>query len=393
MSDPPAPPGPGSGASSAGSSAGSPAERLERRIAVVVNGNAKSVTEEIIATLDQILAGGDLFVSKHIEESEDIARTVVDRGYGTVLTGGGDGTFTVMVSAVVKEADRRGLPRPRFGLLRLGTGNALAWVVGASKAAEGRGLAADIQRLRKDAGFREMRLIEVEGTLAPFCGFGVDALVLSDYQRTKAFLAKGPLKKLAPGPLAYVVSTVTQSIPANVFRAVPRVKIINNGSPAFRLGERGRPVGEPVGKGEVLHEGKVRIVAVGTIPYYGFGFRMFPFADDRPDRMQLRVSTIPSHLFVANFAAIWRGDYYNPACVFDYLVDDVVIEMEPETPFQIGGDAIGSRKQISLRLQPEPIRLVDFYAPPSGLAGLSGAGGPPEFGPLRAALVGEKSPP
>src|SRR3954454_20965640 len=87
------------------------------RVAVVVNGNAKSVTTEVIETLDQILDSGDLFVSRRVEESEGIARTLVDRGYSTILTGGGDGTFTVVVTAVVKEAKRRGAPMPRFGPL------------------------------------------------------------------------------------------------------------------------------------------------------------------------------------------------------------------------------------------------------------------------------------
>src|SRR5262245_32741862 len=63
---------------------------LSPRIAVVVNGNAKSVTAEVIETLDQILDSGDLFVSRRVEESEAIARTLVERGYGTILTGGGD---------------------------------------------------------------------------------------------------------------------------------------------------------------------------------------------------------------------------------------------------------------------------------------------------------------
>src|SRR4029079_10174636 len=78
------------------------------RIAVVVNGNAKSVNDEVISTLDQILLGGDLFVSRRLEDAGDIARTVVNRGYGTVLTGGGDGTFTVMVTEVARGARRQG---------------------------------------------------------------------------------------------------------------------------------------------------------------------------------------------------------------------------------------------------------------------------------------------
>src|SRR5262249_44511734 len=145
------------------------------RIAVVVNGTAKSATAEVIETLDQILDSGDLFVSRRVEESEAIARTLVDRGYGTILTGGGDGTFTVVVTAVVNEARRRGAPLPRFGLLRLGTGNSLASVLGASKTGErgGRGLAADLQRLRSDAGSRRLRLVGAEGVLSPLCGFRI----------------------------------------------------------------------------------------------------------------------------------------------------------------------------------------------------------------------------
>ena len=135
-----------------------------QRIAVVVNGNAKSVTEEVISTLDQILLGGDLFVSRRLEDARDIARTLLSRGYGTVLTGGGDGTFTVMVTEVVREARRMGKPLPRFGLLKLGTGNSLAWVVGA-QGADKRDLQADISRLIEDACSRAMRLIEVEERL------------------------------------------------------------------------------------------------------------------------------------------------------------------------------------------------------------------------------------
>src|SRR5689334_13351911 len=92
------------------------------RIAIVVNGNARSVTSEVISTLDQILLGGDLFVSRRREEGPELARTIINRGYGTVLTGGGDGTFTAVVTDVVGEAKRQGRPIPRFGFLKLGTG-------------------------------------------------------------------------------------------------------------------------------------------------------------------------------------------------------------------------------------------------------------------------------
>lgn len=336
------------------------------RIAVVVNGNAKSVTGEVIETLDQILDSGDLFVSRRVEDSERIARTLVDRGYGTILTGGGDGTFTVVVTSVVNEARRRGAPLPRFGLLRLGTGNSLAWVLGASAARSGgRGLAADLQRLRADAGSRDLRLVEVEGVLSPFCGFGIDAVVLRDYNEVKAALARGPLKRWAPGPLAYTVAAVTRTIPSFVIRRTPHCRVINEGSEAVRVGEKGSILGAPIPKGGVLYEGPARIAALSTIPYYGFGFRMFPYAEDRPDRMQLRISTVHPFTFVRNFGEIWRGEYDNLEIIFDYFVDDITIEMDPPTSFQIGGDVRGDRARVRVRLT-EPIKIVDFYAPPRG---------------------------
>src|ERR1041385_1376119 len=171
------------------------------RIAVVVNGNARSVTSDVISTLDQILLGGDLFVSRRLEEGPELARTIMNRGYGTVLTGGGDGTFTTVVSDVVREAQRQNKPIPRFGFLKLGTGNALAWVVGASGGKRG-SLPADIQRLRDDAGSRAVRFVEVEDLIAPFAGFGVDAVVLSDYDIVKRQLLQTPLRRVAAGPVS-----------------------------------------------------------------------------------------------------------------------------------------------------------------------------------------------
>jgi diacylglycerol kinase family enzyme len=336
-----------------------------QRIAVVINGNAKRVNDEVIDTLDQILSAGELFISRRVEEGRYIARTLVERGYGTVLLGGGDGTFTVMVSDIVREARRQGKAPPRFGLLRLGTGNALAWVIGASQVKRG-GLAVDLERLRGDAGSRPVRLVEVEEYLAPFCGFGIDALVLRDYNVVKSAIARGPFRRLAPGVLTYFVSSTFRSLPAFLFRPVPHIRVVNEGADAYRLGEKGTIVARPIRKGEVIFEGKARIASVSTIPYYGFGFRAFPYAEERTDRMNLRISTINSFTLAANFPAIWKGQYENLEVIVDYLVERVSIETDPETEFQIGGDPVGKRRKVHMQLSPEPIRLVDFYAPPRG---------------------------
>ena len=121
----------------------------------------------------------------------------------------------------------------------------------------------------------------------------------------------------------------------------------------------------PLAEGEVLFEGPARLVGVATIPYYGYGFRAFPFAEERPDRMHLRISNLSAPAFVGNFRAIWRGEYENGAKISDFLVQCIDIEMDPPTPFQIGGDFRCETGHMRVTLAPRRIRLVDFYAPPS----------------------------
>ena len=65
-----------------------------------------------------------------------------------------------------------------------------------------------------------------------------------------------------------------------------------------------------------------------------------------------------------NFVALWRGEYEDPDVLFDWLVEAVTIEVDPATPFQIGGDARGERSRVRAALS-QQISLVDFYAPPS----------------------------
>ncbi len=344
------------------------APRSGGRIAVVVNGNAKSVSQEVIHTLDQILDAGDLYVSRRIEDSEAIAKNLLDRGYDTILTGGGDGTFTVVVTAVVREARSRGIDPPRFGLLRLGTGNSLAWVVGASQTGSGprvaKALSAVIARLRADAGSRALRLVEAEGMLSPFCGFGIDANVLHDYALTKQLVAKLPFAK--PGSLVtYAIAAASRTIPQYLFKPTPHCRIVNRGGEAFRVGPNGTQAGPPIKQNAVIYEGPATLASLSTIPYYGFGFRMFPHAEEREGKMALRVSTISSVIFTRNLMPIWRGEYYNPEVLFDYWVDDVELEFDPPTNFQIGGDIIGERKRVRAQLT-APIPVVDFYAPPRG---------------------------
>jgi diacylglycerol kinase family enzyme len=332
------------------------------RVAVVVNGNARRVTDDVVDILDQIVQSGDLFVSRSLAEGDEIARTIARRGYPTVLTAGGDGTFVQMVTKITREAKRAGWAPPRFGLLRLGTGNALAWVLGAQNPKR-RGVIADLGRLRKEGGSSKLRLLETEGTLTPFAGLGIDAIALTDYDLAKKTLSKSRLTRpISSGAAAYLVAVLGKTMPQYLVRPHPKVKIVNEGEPVVRLGRDGEPIHE-IPRGETVYEGPMRMVAMSTIPYWGFGARIFPFADDREDRFSLRVVDINSFQVAVHIREIWKGTYRSDT-LHDFLCDRVAIHLEDPMPFQIGGDPVGARTTVRARLAPEPIEVVDYYAPP-----------------------------
>ena len=333
------------------------------RVAVVVNGNAKQVTEELVEILDQIVQSGDLFVSRSLDEARDIARAIVERGYPTVLTGGGDGTFVQMVSWIVHCAEEQNKPFPRFGLLKLGTGNALAWVLGAQNR-RGRGVVTDLARLRREGGSRRLRLIEVEDLLTPFAGLGADAIALSHYEATRDIFLQSPLlKHIATGPVVYSTSLLGRTVPQYLVKPNIRVRIINEGAPAIRLGQDGRPVGAPIATGDTIYAGPARLLAFSTIPYWGLGARIFPYAEERDDRFNLRVVNFGSVAAVAHIRKIWQGSYRSDR-LHDFLVERIQIQCEKPTPFQIGGDVVGMRERIFAQLSQRPIEVVDYYAPP-----------------------------
>jgi diacylglycerol kinase family enzyme len=337
--------------------------RATDRVAVVVNGNARQVTGDLVDTLDQIVQSGDLFVSRSLEEGQDIARVIVERGYPTVLTGGGDGTFVQMVTWVAKIAEEQGRPLPRFGLLRLGTGNALAWVLGA-QSKQARGVVADLARLRREGGSRLLRLIEIEELLTPFAGLGADAIALEHHHRTREQLDRLPwLKRIATPAVTYAVSIATRSVPQFVFGRMPQFRVVNTGSPAVRLGQDGRPVGRDVARGETIYEGPATILAFSTIPYWGLGARAFPYADEREDRFSLRVVNFGSIEVVTHLRELWDGSYRSDR-LHDFLVDSVEVQCNTPTPLQVGGDVVGIRDRTEAKLSQLPVRVVDYYSPP-----------------------------
>lgn len=326
----------------------------------MLNGNARQVTNELIESFDQLVGSGDLFLSKSLDEARDIAHGIVDARYPVVLTGGGDGTFVQMVTSITKEARRRNQEPPSFGLLRLGTGNSLAWALGAGTSRSG--VFADLARLRHDSAHRDFRLIEVQDLLTPFAGAGFDALGLKHFHEVRSVVRHLPLLgKRATGAMSYAISIPMLTIPELALRSRMAVRVVSRGA-AERLDRNGRPTGPPLEKGDVIFEGECIAALVSTIPYWGFGARVFPFADQRPhDRFCVRiVATSPLHV-AAHMLSAWKGTYRHDDLI-DFYAEDIDFEFEKPTAIEIGGDPAGMTESMHARLHPDPVKLIDYSA-------------------------------
>jgi hypothetical protein len=141
-----------------------------RRTAVVLNANAKRVTQRVRREVESAAPHADVFYTRSLEEAAFVTRRIADNGYDFVFTGGGDGTVVNTIDQVCRRLDEIGAAYPRFGVLKLGTGNGIADFFGAGDYRN------DLARAQQ-VGRRDLHLIELDGeTRTPFCGFGWDAL-------------------------------------------------------------------------------------------------------------------------------------------------------------------------------------------------------------------------
>jgi diacylglycerol kinase family enzyme len=329
------------------------------QVAVLLNGNAKAVNEGVRRKLSLVVPPEHLFFSRNPEEANDIAEEVVARRYGTVFTGGGDGTFVSWVNRILDRAERRAARPPRFGVLPLGTGNAVAGAVGACARTH---LAQLARYLRGEpCRTRRLELLTCDGRRTPFAGVGIDAGVLNDYNWVRGRLAETPLRRLGLGLAGYGLAVALRSAPRYLLERRPSYcEIVNVGKPAWRLDASGHRVGRPVPHGELLYAGSCMMAAASTVPYYGLGLRVFPFVDRAPGMFQLRVAAeIPVPTILANVGRIWAGSFTHPGLV-DFHAERVALRFERAVPLQIGGDAEGWRDEVGFGMAAAPVEVVDF---------------------------------
>ena len=97
------------------------------RVAVLLSLKARGVSQRAVEAARSCLPSEDVFATASLEEARRAASEIVARGYGLVVSAGGDGTLSAAVSMIsdARAACGEAMPlegMPRFLALPLGTG-------------------------------------------------------------------------------------------------------------------------------------------------------------------------------------------------------------------------------------------------------------------------------
>lgn len=294
-----------------------------------------------------------------LDEARTTIRAEVRRGVDLLVLGGGDGTVVMGLTLIGEACRGLGKPEPAIAILRMGSGNAIADTVGASD-----DIVDDLGRIARGGGARRaVPLLDVLGVRAPFVGVGVDAQLLEDQAAIGRAVDRVPgARRLLGGATRYALSVALRSVPRFAIGSRPNAIVTNRGTPAIEMARTGA-TGRERPAGQVLWQGACTLVAGATIPFFGFGLRMFSFANARAGKFQLRCGDAGLLEIVRSTPAAFRGDYFSDR-VSDFLCDRVDIELDREAAVEAGGELLGRRRQVELAIG-KPVMLVALDDSPS----------------------------
>jgi diacylglycerol kinase family enzyme len=107
-----------------------------------------------------------------------------------------------------------------------------------------------------------------------------------------------------------------------------------------------------------MWSGACTLVAGATIPFFGFGLKMFAFSNAQSGKFHLRCGSPGLFEILRNVPAAFRGEYFSDH-VADFLCDRVAIALDRETAVEAGGELLGRRSRIELGLT-APVTLVSL---------------------------------
>jgi diacylglycerol kinase (ATP) len=230
--------------------------------------------------------------------------------YRTVIAAGGDGSLGVAYNVVAGRD-------VTVGYLPAGFGNATAHLLRLPRDAD------ELASVISAGVARPVDLVSVDGRLALFAGAGWDARVAARYAAAGARKWRG------------WAAAVARSMPDLVRRHSVMVEA----------------------DGEVVHEGPMELLVVGTTPWFGRGLLVNPGARIDAGRLMLRV--FPGPLPVFALEAVRWAARRQPAAP-GHTARSVRLNAVGDTaiPVQADGDLIGERASWEFAISPAAVRLI-----------------------------------
>lgn len=321
------------------------------RVGVMLNANAGRVRRSTVRAIRAACPDATIFWTRSFEEAVDAVEAAIESGIGTLFAGGGDGTIIDLANRLIEYENT-----PQLGILKLGTGNALASWVGS------RPIPEDLQAWSDGEAYhrRGLRFVRDAETHFPFGGMGWDAAILNDYKWIKAHLDGTPFAAKVYHLPAYLAAAFGRTAPRLAMeRSPPMVTIEVLRGEAWRVDRAGIRIGQVRSVGEVLYSGPAHITAFGSTPFYGYAMRMLPHAELLDTHFTIRVSVLSIPQTINNLPGIWTGEYEDDS-LYDFVAESVYVRYSTEVPYQVGGDAAGMRRDLVLELSPRRLPVVCF---------------------------------
>lgn len=318
---------------------------------VYINVGARRVSGAVMNEIRELIQPEDIYVAQSVEEEERTAIEILEKQVDTLFIGGGDGTFVRFVNRLVLTAGDR--PLPVIGILGLGTGNAIAQLVSSGNALSD--LKSYLANPSRDV--YPLSMVETDGMVFPFGGLGWDGQWLEDYERLNALFPE-----VVKGRLGYILAFMAGTIPRKLYDIVTRkhvhAEIINGAHRAFRIGPKGEKT-DPIEPGEPIYQGNVTSVAMGTVPDYGYGIRILPFAGNDLEYMHLRVVTISMARVLLAAPAVYAGSFRSSG-IQDVYVKSCSVDFSKPMPFEIAGESMGRKSHVDFHIKSSMMDLLRF---------------------------------
>ena len=322
------------------------------KVALYINRGARRVSDGVLAELSELVPHEHIFTASTPQEDIEAAKQIIEGDFEALFIGGGDGTFVRFINTLAKIAKDLSLIPP-VGILKLGTGNAVAQLVSAGDAV------SDLKSylLNPNRDYLPLSLVETDGMYYPFGGLGWDAQWLEDYDRLNALFPE-----VIKGRIGYVTAFMFGTVPKRAVEIIKRQKtfaeIENGWKPAYYVGKNGEK-GQEIPPGQTIYSGEVNSIAFGTVPDYGYGIKILPFASKYPEFMHLRIVKISMLRALVAAPSVYRGTFQHPD-VIDVYCADCTLRLSRPMPLQIAGESMGRKTHVIFHTVPSILNLIRF---------------------------------